>query len=147
MKKVVSIFLLAASFSVLSGCSFVLGLLPTAQVTVEFVNNTDFPVTVQAFYNEDDDALEVVLEEFGTEVNQEIPAGETRSFSQNCADLGAIYIERAELNVIGSIGPEAGTDVQRQEQDFECGETLRFTFSGTVLDLNISVSSSATATN
>lgn len=144
MRKFASLALVALATSALTGCSFLLDLLPTSQVQVEFVNDTDFSVTVQAFYNEDDDALELVLEETGTEVNQTIPAGETRSFTRNCADLGAIYIERAELNVVGSIGPEDGTGVQRQGSNFDCGETLRFTFTGNALDLNISVSSVAT---
>jgi hypothetical protein len=114
------------------------------QTTVRLINNTDFEVQVQLFYDDDQELPEDLIQADGTEVNRTLAAGEAQSFSRDCEALQAIFIENAALNIIGDIGPEAGTDVYREPDDFGCGDTLTFTFTSNALGTDLDVSFSAT---
>lgn len=120
------------------------GLFPDTQTTVRLINDAQFNVDVQLFYGDDQNALKAVIEEFGTEVNRTLTPGEATSFSRDCDDLQAIFINDADLRVIGGIGPEADTRVYRDGSDFGCGDTITFTFTqnATATELNISFSQS-----
>ena len=126
-----------------SGCP-IGGLIPESQTTVRLLNNAESEVDVQLFYGDDQNALEAVIEEFGSEVNQVLSAGGAFSFSRDCDDLQAIFINDADLNIVGTIGPEASTDVYRDGSDFGCGDTITFTFTQNALatDLDIAFSRS-----
>jgi hypothetical protein len=110
--------------------------------TVRLVNEASSPVTVTLFFGDDQNALEAVLTEFGTEREFTLQPGDSQQFSEPCEDLQAVIIDNAKLNLLGQIGPEADTDVQRDGDDFNCGDTVTFTFDGQAipLELNISVS-------
>ncbi len=126
-----------------SGCP-VGAFLPESETRVRLVNEADFEVEVQLFYSDDQNALQGLIQEFGTERNESLGVGDTASFSRDCDDLQAIFINDADLNIIGSIGPEASTDVFRDGSDFNCGDTLTFTFTqnATATDLDIAFSQS-----
>jgi hypothetical protein len=96
--------------------------------TVQLENEADSPVEVRLYYGDDQNSSEFVLEEFGEEFTTTIDPGEAVTFSRDCEELQAIYIENAELNIIGGIGPEADTGVFRDGDDFGCGDVLTFTF-------------------
>ncbi len=98
------------------------------ETTVNLVNNADYPVRVLLYYDDEQDAPEEFIKEFGTERQITIEAGAQQSFSRDCEELQAIFIENAELRIIGEIGPEAATGVHRDGEDFNCGDTINFTF-------------------
>lgn len=133
-----SVCLLAAALC--AGCDALLDFLQPRLVTVRLVNNGSFPVEVLLLYSSEQDIPEELLSEVGDEVQVTIPAGETTTFSRSCDDLQAIIIEDADLMVIGQIGPEAGTGVLRDGDEFGCGDTIIFTFdhSDILVDFDVS---------
>jgi hypothetical protein len=100
----------------------------TQQTRVDLVNNTGFTVDVQLFYHEQQDLPEALIEADGVELNYSIPSGQSRSFTRDCADLQAIFINDADMQVAPGVSPESDTDVYREPDDFTCGDTLTFTF-------------------
>lgn len=127
-----------------AGCDALTPLLGTLQpnlVTVELVNNSDFAVEGTLFYDDDQDTLEEILVETGTERAFTLAAGGRSSFSVNCDDLQAIIIDNAGLQIVGDVGPEANTDILRDGDDFGCGDTIVFTFdhSDVLLDFDVAV--------
>lgn len=124
-------------FLLLGGC------LPNAnQTTVLLTNSADFPVTVQLFYSDQQEVTEELLKSLGTEVNVALQPQETFPIARDCDNLQAVIIADSELQVIGGIGPNASTRVYRDGDDFNCGDTVIFTFSqdnlGTQLDISFS---------
>lgn len=119
-------------------------------MNVQLVNTSpDFPVDVTLFFHPDDDVLEGVLtsgELDSEQVDTTVPPAQTVSLApQSCDDLQAVIIENADLQLFGSIGPSDDTPVFRGDgEDFNCGDTLVFTFSHADVtiptDLNISFS-------
>jgi len=127
-----------------AGCDALTALLGNLQpnlVTVELVNNGDFPVEGTLFYDNDQDTIEEILVETGTERAFTLAAGGRSSFSVNCDDLQAIIIDNASLQIVGDVGPEANTDVLRDGDEFGCGDTIVFTFdhSNAILDFDVTV--------
>lgn len=134
--------MVATLLVLVAGCDALTALLGTLQprlVTVRLVNNSDFAVEGVLYYDNDQDTIEAVLVETGTERTFALPAGGQSSFSVNCDDLQAIIIDNASLQVAGDVGPEDNTDVLRDGNDFGCGDTLVFTFdhSGAILDFEV----------
>jgi hypothetical protein len=129
----------------LSGCPFLLDLANPPVTTVRLVNNGDFDVRVVLYYDEQQDTPEDVLDDVGTRVEFTLAPGGVQSFSRDCDDLQAVIVERAELMLIGQIGPEAGSDVLRDGDEFDCRDTITFTFhhSQLLIDFNVSTSVAA----
>lgn len=137
-------FAIGAMLVLVAGCDALTALLGTLQpklVTVKLVNNSDFAVEGGVFYDNNQDTIEQVLVETGTERAFTLAAGGQSSFSLNCDDLQAIIIDNASLQIVGDVGPEANTDVLRDGDDFGCGDTIVFTFdhSDAVLDFDVTV--------
>lgn len=135
----------AALAAGLWGCDAIPGLidlLPPNVVTVQLVNNSDFAVEGELFYDDEDDTLEEILEETGTRRQFAIPAGGQSSFSVNCDDIRAIFLADADLMVIGEVGPSASSDVLRDGDDFDCGDRIAFTFdhSSAIIDFDVTIS-------
>lgn len=136
--KHITVLLAAVSAGLLGGCPDLgaLGdLLGGSNITVRLVNtNMTFSVTVRLYYHDDQNVLtEDLLKAFGEEREFTLAPGTTQSFSVDCDELQAIFIDRAELVVIGSLGPDDDTGIYRDGTDFHCGDTLVFTFSGELL--------------
>ncbi len=137
-------FLVGVLLVLVAGCDALTALLGTLQpnlVTVELVNNSDFAVEGNLFYDDDQDTIEEILVETGTERTFILTAGGRSSFSVNCDDLQGIIIGNASLQIVGDVGPEANTDVLRDGDDFSCGDTIVFTFdhSDAILDFDVAV--------
>ncbi len=138
-------FLMFGMFLALcTGCdslSGLLGFLQPNRVTVVLVNNGAFPVEGNLFYDDDQDTIEAVLTETGTERAFTVAAGGRSSFSLSCDALQAIILDDANLRVVGGVGPNASTDVLRDGSDFRCGDTIVFTFdhSDVILDFDVTV--------
>ena len=56
-----------------------------------------------------------------------IGPGEMYTFSRPCDDLQAIVIHDADLGVVGDV--DDSSDVLVDGTDFNCGDTITFTFS------------------
>ena len=132
----VGLLLLAAAPCIIGGC------LPTRTDTVNLVNEAEHPVVVTLFYDDNQNIPEDLLEEIGTERQFTVQPGARAIFSDDCESLQAIFIQRADLSIVGTIGPSASTRVYRDGSDFGCGDTLIFTFTQNLLgtELNIAFS-------
>ena len=128
MKELPRLLSIALVLPVVAGCDAVSNLLSPSRVTVSLVNNGDYEVQARLFISEDQNTLEALLTEFGTELDFIVPAGETTMFTRDCDDLQAIILENADLRVLGGIGPKDSSDVLRDGDEFGCGDHIIFTF-------------------
>lgn len=123
----------------IAGCDTLLGILQGNTVTVELVNSGSFPVSVVLYVGENQNAFEGVLIGLGEKIELTVSAGQTQSFTRDCDDLQAIVLSNADLQIIGEIGPEVSTRVYRDGSDFNCGDTLVFTFAHPILPTRLDV--------
>jgi hypothetical protein len=121
------------------GCGFVGNLLGARSVTVELANEGEYPIEVEVYYHDDQDVLSDLIDDVGTLRTFTVPPGQTTTFSLSCDDLQAIQVRRAKLLVIGTIGPEASTSVQRDGTNFNCGDRLTFTFDHSAVLIDFAV--------
>ena len=143
-KRVVMAPLLAVLLAA-AGCNdlgALADLLAANRVTVDLVNNAASPVDLTLIIGDEQLLPGFLGELLGEELDFVLQPGETSSFSRDCDDLQTIFIEDADLLVLGSLGPEANTDVLRDGDDFSCGDRIVFTFahSAVVLDFDVTVS-------
>jgi hypothetical protein len=128
MKNPKVYLLVLAGLALAAGCDAVRQILGPSETSVRLVNDSDFPVEVDLYYGDEQDTIEAVLTETGTNVQRTIDAGDIYSFSDDCDNLQAIVIVDADLRVLSGLGPEDSTDVLRDGTDFSCGDTITFTF-------------------
>jgi hypothetical protein len=96
-------------------------------VTVRLVNDGDFAVETEARISDEQLILEDVLEETGEQITNTVGAGQVVTFTRPCDELQAIMVS-GDLQLVGEIGPSQKTDVKRDSEDFNCGDTIVFTF-------------------
>ncbi len=140
MKRLAGFVLIAVLALPLMSCDSLTDFLLPTTVTVSLVNaSPDYAVEVTLYYDDEDDLPEVILTEFGTEIELTISAGNMSSFTRDCDDLQAIVIDDADLLVLGGLGPEANSEVLRIDDEYECGDEIVFTFthSDAVLDFDV----------
>jgi hypothetical protein len=108
-------------------------------MNVVLTNNSDFPVEVDIRISSEQDVPQSVLDSAGELIEFTVPAGQVRSFSRDCEDLQAIRITEADLMVIGQVGPSTSSSTLRDGTQFNCGDTIQFTFdhTGVLLDFAI----------
>lgn len=134
---------LVLSGMLVGGCDVLRGIIDTTtRTTVRLVNNTSFPVEVELWYSDTQEAPRDIITSLGEKVTLTIAAGEVSSFSRDCDELQAVVIEDADLRIIGGIGPETDSDVLRDGDDFGCADTITFTFTSSALGTDFTVSSS-----
>ncbi len=113
-------------------------LVGSTRTTVRLVNSTDFPLTVEFRYSDDQLVLPFVLRDSGTRVERVIAANSEASYSDDCDALQAVVITAADLDIAIGLGPGTDSRVYRDGTDFGCGDTLIFTFeSDGILDLTV----------
>lgn len=139
-RKPAALAVLACVATAVSGCSFLAGLVGTNRVTVRLVNNSDFPVDVRIAIDDQQDVIESAIDDLGTELDFTLAAGESTEFSRDCDSLQAIKVIDAKLQVAGAIGPTAQSSILRDGDEFNCGDTIVFTFdhSGIIVDFDVS---------
>lgn len=129
----------------LSGCGALADLFQPSTVLVRMVNDGDYPVEVTLVRGNNQNAPRAVLEALGDEEHFTIAAGGSRTIRRDCDGVQAVEIEKAELMIVGSIGPEANSNVLRDGDDYNCGDTIEFRFDHTALivdfDISVAVSS------
>jgi hypothetical protein len=138
MKQMARLLCLTLGLCLWCGCD---GTLPfpllTDQVAVRLVNNADDDVNVTLYYDSDDSISESNLIDNGSSLEYTIEKDQSVSFVRDCDRIGAIIIHNATLDVLGGLGPTAGTRVLRAGDDFDCRQTLVFTFDGSVLSFDV----------
>ena len=122
-----------------AGCSAFNGLFDPTSVTIQLVNNGSHEVRAIVYTSGDEKVFKTILTTLGTRREFAIPAGQSATLTTDCDDLRAIIIDKAELQSIGT--PSDETNVLRDGDDFDCGNTIVFTFdhSLNVFDFNITV--------
>lgn len=123
----------------IDGC---LDFLQPTQTTIQLVNDASFAVEVTIYISDTQEIPRALLTTTGEKIERTVNAGTTVTIVRDCDELQAIVIDDADLQIIVGIGPEADTEVLRDGTDFGCGDTIRFTFSSTLLppSLDIDVS-------
>ena len=112
-------------------------------VRVVLVNTTESDVDPQMFVNEEEDLLEFLLDNdlnrFAEGVILE--PGDVEVFTFDCDDIGIVGSVDAELLFAPLISPDSSNDpILRQGEDFECGDEVRFDFTGGLSDFHVSAS-------
>lgn len=112
----------------LAGACDLMNLLQGDAVIVQLVNDGDYAVRLELRISDNQYELQMVLEEFGDELNRTVAPGEMVTLVESCDDLQAIMIAEAELEVVGDSGPRNSTDILRDGDDFGCGDVIVYTF-------------------
>lgn len=136
MNRIITSALIGCLALSVAGCP----LTPT-QTTIELVNSGISPVEVTMYIGGSQYTAKDLLRLFGEEIERTVPAGATVRIPYQCDDLQAVFIDNAQVSFLGSgLGPEEESDLVRDGSDFGCGDTIRFTFSYTLLNLDIAIS-------
>jgi hypothetical protein len=123
------------------GCADVVGLLPGLNtVQVELINDTSFPVDANIRFDDDSgfwaslapaDSLDAGL----------IEPGEIASFTFDCDELGLILSDEAEQVVsFFDVFVADSTDILERDEEYDCGDVVRFRFVGDTYDFGVIVS-------
>jgi len=123
------------------GCSALIGLVQPSTVTVQIVNNGTFPIVTTFYIDKDENIFDFLIKELGTKIEDTVQAGQSTTLTRSCSDLGAIILDKAELQIVGSVGPDTSDGILRQGEDFSCGDTITYTFnhSDALLDFDVTV--------
>jgi hypothetical protein len=140
--RVVAMSFAVAALAPLSGCDALFTFLRPARVVIELTNEGTFDVQADLYVSDVDDIPRALLVETESRIRRTISPGSTVTIVRPCADVQAMVIDNAELRVAGGIGPEADSDVLYDGTDFDCGDTVRFRFTHSVLiiDFDVAVS-------
>ncbi len=132
------VFLLTAG---VAGCgTLLLAILATKQTTVRLVNNGQFTVEATLHYGNDKDASTNTLVTQGTQLQYTLQPGATPvEVSRNCAALQAVIVDNAQLDTTSNSGPQTSSNVVREVADFDCGDTIVFTFDHAALGFGFHV--------
>jgi hypothetical protein len=140
-------FLLAMSLAaplplVPAGCGDLSYLLGAPVTRVVLRNKGDFPVRLTLYIGSRSDMSEAELKATGERLSFTIPDGDSRTFIRDCVNFQAIFIDDAELEVVGDDGPNTSTDVLRAGTDFHCRSSIEFIFdhSDAVFDFDVTTS-------
>lgn len=114
-------------------------LLSPSTTAVRFVNNTDFNIEGRIIIDDEQNTTEELLEQLGTEIDFSVASGATNSISRDCDDLQAFLLDDANLQVLGTAGPDVRSDVLRDGSDFNCGDTIVLTFTASAIGTNFDV--------
>lgn len=118
----------------LAGCGWINpSLLPEQSVDMQIRNATDHSVTF-TLYIGDDDLTERDLKDEGEQVSSYLFPGEQTLIRRSCRDVQSILLEAKMdiVDIIAGFGPHADSGVIRDDEDFDCGETVWFELSSTV---------------
>lgn len=125
-----------------SGCGLA-SLLPPSTTTIRLVNNGQYTVDGKLYYDNQQESIKDLVKLYGTEVHFTIPAGESQTIIKDCNEIQAVYIDNAKLQT-GLLTPDDNTELIRDGTDFNCGDTITYTFSHTVILVDFSISTAIT---
>ena len=143
MKKITRcLWIVGLSLCPLLGCDVLTAILLSSSTSVTLVNNGDFDVAVSLYTSDTQEIPALLITQLGEQSTFTVLAGESLTFVRSCDDLQSIVIDDADLLVIGSVGPEANSNILRDGTDFSCGDTIIFTFNHSAVILDFDVTSS-----
>jgi hypothetical protein len=121
------------------GCGILTAFFQPSTVRVALVNDSDFDVSVVLILGENQDAPRELLEEIGDEERYTLKPGESIDFFRDCDEIQAVFVDNAEMMIVGQIGPEADSEVLRDGEDYDCGDTVEFRFdhSDLIVDFHV----------
>lgn len=124
-------FILTVVFGGAGGCGAFLTLLSPNTVTVTLINQSpSFDVDTTIVHDSSElPKLLLLQNDFGTDRDNLVPAGQALSFTIDCDGAEVILLADADLELLGGLGPETDSDVLTMDNDFNCGDEIVFTFS------------------
>jgi hypothetical protein len=124
----------------LAGCGFGLDIFLPSTVTITFVNEfTDLSIEGTVVFDNREAFIKEDLVGFGEERSFSVDGGQSLSLTPlSCGEVESLVLDRAELLVVGNVGPSTDSEILRIGEDFDCGDEIVFTFTGSILDLNVS---------
>jgi len=135
-KRWLAILLLLGGLT--AGCDGLSFIINPTTVRISLVNTTGFAVEGSIRISDVQEIPRALLEEIGDEIEFNVPDGQVVTLVEKCDDLQAMVVEQA--NMVGTIGPDADTDVLRDGDDFGCGDRIILTFTQSILiDFDITV--------
>ena len=106
-------------------------------MTIEYVNSTSADLLVDLLVSNDPNITQDELLLGGTLFRDTVSVDPLR-FDFSCTDAQAIIIDRAVLLITD--GPEIGSTILYQDQDFFCGEIVSFEFTTNADESQLAVS-------
>jgi hypothetical protein len=139
--KLLPVALIALAGVLLSGCPEVAQLIPSLNIVqVELINDTNYVVDANIRF--DDDAGWLAGWFPAEDLNAGLlDAGESAQFNFDCDELGLILSDEAE-----QLGPflityvADATRILERDDEYECGDVIRFRFVGDGDDFGVIVS-------
>lgn len=138
MRRAVIAALLTGAIVFTTGCQFLANLVQPQNTTIRLVNPGAFPVEVDLYIDNDQNILEALLEDDDNLTQRTVAANSETTLTLDCDQLQALLVN-AEVNIIGSIGPQDGTGVFRDGDDFGCGDTIVVTFDYGAVPVNLDI--------
>jgi hypothetical protein len=139
MTRPMKLISVAAGPLLILGCGLAVDLVQPRLITVRLINNGDFPVDTVILTSDQRQIPRTLLRQVGSRVEHTVDPGQTISFTRDCEDLRAIMLDDADLRVVGAVGPSTSTGVLRYNDDFECRDTIAFTFDHSILLVDFDV--------
>lgn len=133
--------LAAAPLGAVSGCIPPGEIFAAIQsIRVEIVNDTSFPVDPNIRYDDDAGFFAGLFPAQTLDTGLVAP-GAIVAYTFDCDELGLIFSDEAEqiVPLIGDYILDA-TDLIERDDEFECGDQIRFRFVGDGLDLGVVIS-------
>lgn len=139
-------FMIMLSVTAIGGCGAALNALENvdslvnADVLVLVINNTEGTVRPDIQFDENADTLGTIVTGFvgGNTLNiPDMDAGQFVQFQFPCDELGLIFSDQSELRTIfGNIDADRSSTLT-QDDDFQCGDEIRFEFFGDRNSFNV----------
>jgi hypothetical protein len=109
-------------------------------VQVEVINDTSFAVDPNIRYDDDSGFWASLVPADSLDAGL-IDPGETASFRFDCDELGLIFSDEAE-QVLGffDIYVADASDILERDDEYDCGDLIRFRFIGNGVDFGVIVS-------
>lgn len=126
MRTIVKLASVSCVLCATASCDQLSGFFQANTVRVILVNNGAFDVKVTLYTGDNQNMPESLLTTVGTKRDFTIGPGQSAEFSDDCSDLQAIIVDKAELQTVGT--PDDKSNVLRDGSDFGCGDTITFTF-------------------
>jgi len=111
-----------------------------SDIEVQIINDTDFPIDPNIRFDDDSGLLAGLFPAERLSAGLLAP-GESVSVLFDCDELGLIFSDEAEQDVplLGVFALEA-TRILERDDDYDCGELIRFHFIGNAFDFDVIVS-------
>ena len=124
------------------GCGLALDIILPSTVTITLVNGiAGFGIEGTLVIDNREAFIKEDLVAFGNALDFTLSAGGSFSFTAlDCNAVESLVLDSAKLVIIGDIGPTTDSAILRLGTDFQCGDEIVFTFTGSLVDLSVATS-------